>query len=65
MRDLAHVTQKVNLCMHTMFRSVGPRVCHAKLPFLASLGLDMNIEMGVFIYMYLKHSPDHIDSKYI
>ena len=25
----------------------------------------MKIEMGVVIYMYLKHSPDYIDSKYI
>ena len=25
---------------------------------------DMNTEMGVVIYMYLKHSPDNIDSKY-
>ena len=25
----------------------------------------MKTEMGVVIYMYLKHSPDYIDSKYI
>ena len=25
----------------------------------------MNTEMGVVIYMYLKHSSDYIDSKYI
>ena len=25
----------------------------------------MNTEMGMVIYMYLKHSPDYIDSKYI
>ena len=25
----------------------------------------MNTEMGVVIYMYLKHSPDYMDSKYI
>ena len=29
------------------------------------LGPNMNIEIGVIIYMYLKHSPDSIDSKYI
>ena len=27
-------------------------------------GADMNTEMGVVIYMHLKHSPDYIDSKY-
>ena len=41
----------------------------AKVPFFFFLldlfGLDMNIEMYVIIYMYLKHSPDYIDSKYI
>ena len=47
------------------FKSVSPRVCMAKVPFLAFFGPDMNIEMGVIIYMYLKHSPDYIDSKYI
>ena len=26
---------------------------------------DMKTEIGVVIYMYLKHSPDYIDSKYI
>ena len=36
-----------------------------KVPFWAFFGLDMNIEMGVAIYMYLKHPPDYIDSKYI
>ena len=25
----------------------------------------MNTKMGVFIYMYLKHPPDYIDSNYI
>ena len=25
----------------------------------------MNTEMGVVIYIYLKHSPDYVDSKYI
>ena len=25
----------------------------------------MNIEMGVVIYIYLKHSSDYIDSKYM
>ena len=30
------------------------------LPFLAFFGPDIKIEMGVVIYMYLKHSPDYI-----
>ena len=47
------------------FKCVSPRVCMAKIPVLALFGPDMNIEMGVIIYMYLKHSPDYIDSKYI
>ena len=33
--------------------------------FLALFGPDMKTEMGVVIYMYLKYSPDYIDSKYI
>ena len=37
-RDPAHVTQKVNLCVHTMFKSVAPRICIAKIPFLAFFG---------------------------
>ena len=38
------------------FKSVNPRVCLAKVPFLAYFGPDMKIEMGVviyIIYMYL------------
>ena len=34
------------------FKSVAPRNCMAKLSFLAFWGPDMNIEMGVVIYMY-------------
>ena len=33
--------------------------------FLTYFGTDMKTEMGVVICMYLKHSPDYIDSKYI
>ena len=47
------------------FKSVAPRVCMTKVLFLAFFGPDMNTEMGVVIYMYLKHSPDYIDCKYI
>ena len=47
------------------FKSVASRVCMAIVPFLALFFPDMNIEMGVVICMYLKHSPDYIDSKYI
>ena len=48
------------------FKSVAPRVCMAKIPFFwGGGGSDMNTEKGVVIYMYLKHSPDYIDSKYL
>ena len=46
-------------------RVVAPRVCPAKVPFLALFWPDMNAERGVAIYMYLKHSADVSDSKYI
>ena len=52
-RDHVHVTPKFKLRVHTMFKSVTPRVCLAKVPFLASFGPDMKTEMGVVIYMYL------------
>ena len=32
---------------------------------LFNFGTDMKMEMGVVIYIYLKHPPDYIDSKYI
>ena len=35
-----------------------------KVPFFGSFcGPHMDTEMGVVIYMYLKRSPDYIDSK--
>ena len=52
------------VCYHVL-SFFTPRVCMAKLPFLAFLGPDMSTEMGMIIYMYSKHSPDYIDSKYI
>ena len=64
-RDLAHVTPKVKLCMHTMFLICCSRICWPKYHFFAFFGPDMNTEMGVVIYMYLKHFPNYIDSKYI
>ena len=59
--DSTHVTSKVKLCMYTIIKSV------VKVPFLAFFFFwpDIKTEMGVVIYMYLKHSPDYIDSKYI
>ena len=47
------------------FESVAPKVCLAKVPFFPFFGPDMNTEMSVVIYMYLKHSQEYIDSKYI
>ena len=50
--DPAHITPKINLCMHTYFKSVSPRVCMAKVPFLAFLGLDMNSQAQPYIWDY-------------
>ena len=51
---------------YQIFTPVAPKVCQAKVPFFSLfLGPDMNTEMGVVIYMYLKHTPDYIDSEYI
>ena len=47
------------------FNLVAPRVCLVKVPFWPIFGPDMKTEMGVVIYMYLKHSPGYIDCKYI
>ena len=44
---------------------VATRVCLAKVLFLALFWPNINTERGVAIYMYLKHSPDDSDSKYI
>ena len=48
-------------------KSVAPRVCLAEVTFLAFFGPDIITQMGVIIiiYMYSKHSPDYIDSKYM
>ena len=40
-------------------------ICLTKIIFLAFFWHGVNTEMGVVIYMYLKHSPDYINSKYI
>ena len=62
-RDPAHVTPKVKCGCRPCFKSVGPRA--GKVPFLSFFGLDMKTEMGIVVFMYLKHSPDYINSKYI
>ena len=64
-RNLTHITPKVNSCMHTMFL-----VCHSKGLYGQSTIFGffrpvMDTGMGVVIYMYLKHPPNYIDSKYI
>ena len=64
-RDSAHVTPKVKLCMHTVFKVCCSKGSSGQILFLAFLGPVIETEMGVVIYMYLKHSPDYIDSKYI
>ena len=40
--------KSICVCM-PCFKSVAPRVCMAKVLFLAFYGPDMNIEMGVVI----------------
>ena len=49
------------------FKSVSPRVCLVKVTFLPFFfGPDIKkTEVGVVTYIYIKHSPDYIDSKYI
>ena len=64
-RDPTHITLKVKLYMHTMFYVCCSKGLLAKVPILAFFRPDMNKEKGVVIYMYLKHSPDYIDSKFI
>ena len=44
---------------------VRSRVCLIEVPFLAYFKMDIKTVMGVFLQMYLKHSTDYIDSKYI
>ena len=48
-----------------IFKSVATSICLVKYHFWTSFGPDRKTEMGVVIYMHLKHSPDYIDSKYI
>ena len=64
-RDPTHVTSKVNLCMHTMFQVCCSKGLYDQSTIFGFFGPDMNTEMGVVIYMYLKHSPVYINSKYI
>ena len=46
-------------------KSVAPRVCLVKVPFWPFFGPDIKTEMDAVIYMYLKYSPDYVDSNYI
>ena len=63
-RDSAHFTPTVK-CIPGI-ESVAPRLFLVIVPFLPFFfGPNIKTEMGVVIYMYLKHSPDYIDSKYI
>ena len=61
-RDSARVTPNVKLCMHTMYY-----VCSSKglSHFWPYFEPNIKTEMIVVIYMYLKHSTDYIDPKYI
>ena len=46
-------------------KSVPPRVCLVKIPFLAFFLPKVKTVLGVVVFIYLKHSTDYIDSKYI
>ena len=61
-KNPTHVTQNSIFVCIPCFKSVSPM---AKVPFLAFWGPNMNMEMGVVIYMHLKHHSDCIDSIYI
>ena len=52
------------VCYHVLSLSLQGSV-RPKYHFWHFFWPDMKTEMGVVIYMYLKHSPDYIDSKYI
>ena len=47
--------------MQCLEGSVAQRACLTKVSFLAFLWALHKTEMAVFIYMYLKYSPDYID----
>ena len=49
------------------FKSVAPKCLYGQTTIFGSFwgGPDMKTEMGVVIFMYLKHSPEDIDSKYV
>ena len=47
------------------FKSVAPKASLTKVSFVAIFFPHRNTKIGVVIYMYSKHSPDYIDSKYI
>ena len=50
--------QSICVCM-PCFNSAASWVCIAKEQILALFGPDMNIEMGVVMYMYLKISQNN------
>ena len=65
-RKPSHVTSKVKVCVHTMFKiRCSKGLSDQCIIFMPFLGLSMKIEMVVVIYVYLKHFPDYIDSKCI
>ena len=55
-----------SICVHVLYSlSLSHQgVVWSKYHF-CFFGPDMDTEMGVVIYMYLKHSPEYIESKYI
>ena len=61
-RDSAHAIPKVKLCMQTICHSKG---LSGQSTIFVLFGPDIRTEMGVIIYMHLKHFPDYINSKYM
>ena len=64
-RDPSHVIPKVKWFMHAIFSVCCSKGLSGLVQFLAFFWHDMKTEMGVIIYIYLKHSLDYIDSNYI
>ena len=65
-RDPTHVTPKVNFVyVYHVLSLLLQGFVRPKYHFWGLFWPDMDTEMGVVIYMYLKHPPDYIDAKYI
>ena len=64
-RDSAHVTTKVEWCMHTMYLVCCSKGLSGQSTIFVDFFLPDIKKMAVVIYLYLKDSLEYIDSKYI